>query len=282
MIFGRNIANWPRCARRCRTFPSWRSRPRRRSGVRGDIVKQLALREPQIYVASFNRPNLTYRVQAKSGAYEQTLAFIRARRRESGIVYCQSRKTADSVAQKLNADGVPARAYHAGLTGEERARNQELFLRDEARVVCATIAFGMGINKPNVRFVIHYDLPKNVEGYYQETGRAGRDGLPGECLLLFSAGDVVKQKGFIEEKTDPREQQIAREQLGQMVALRGNGGMPGAGRCWSISARRFRGAIAGRAIIAFRRGRPTTAHWRRRNFCRAFIACARKAVSASG
>src|SRR5207237_6046740 len=100
---------------------------------------------------------------------------------------------------------------------DDRARNQELFLRDEVRVICATIAFGMGINKPNVRFVVHYDLPKNVEGYYQETGRAGRDGLPGECLLLFSAGDVVKQTQFIEEKPNPQEQQIAREQLRQMV-----------------------------------------------------------------
>ncbi len=185
--------------------------------VRTDIIQQLTLRRSQMYVASFNRPNLTYRVQAKSGAYEQVLDFIRSRPKESGIVYCQSRKTAESVAQKLNEDRVSARAYHAGLSSEERARNQELFLRDEVRVICATIAFGMGINKPNVRFVIHHDLPKNVEGYYQETGRAGRDGLPSECLLLFSAGDVVKQKGFIEEKTDPLEQQIAREQLQQMV-----------------------------------------------------------------
>lgn len=185
--------------------------------VREDIIRALSLREPQIFVASFNRPNLTYRVHAKSGAYEQTLSFIRARPRESGIVYCHSRKTAESVAQKLNEDGVSARPYHAGLPGEERSRNQELFLRDEVRVVCATIAFGMGINKPNVRFVIHYDLPKNVEGYYQETGRAGRDGLPSECLLLFSPGDVVKQTGFINEKTDPHEQQLAREQLQQMV-----------------------------------------------------------------
>ena len=121
------------------------------------------------------------------------------------------------MAERLNEDGIKARPYHAGLTGKERTQNQELFLRDEVRVVCATIAFGMGINKPNVRFVLHYDLPKNIEGYYQETGRAGRDGLPSECVLLFSAGDVVKQKGFIEEKTDAREQQIAREQLQQMV-----------------------------------------------------------------
>ena len=185
--------------------------------VRADIVKQLLLREPRIYVASFNRPNLTYRVRAKSGADEQVLDFIRARPKESGIVYCHSRKTSESVALKLNEGGVPARAYHAGLSSEERAQNQELFLRDDIRVICATIAFGMGINKSNVRFVIHHDLPKNVEGYYQETGRAGRDSLPGECLLLFNAGDVVKQKRFIEEKADPHEQQIARDQLQRMV-----------------------------------------------------------------
>src|SRR2546430_15196019 len=105
----------------------------------------------------------------------------------------------------------------------DRARNQELFLRDEVRVICATIAFGMGINKPNVRFVVHYDLPKNVEGYYQETGRAGRDGLPGDCLLLYSAGDVAKQSHFIEEITDEKEQQIARGQLRKMVHYAENG-----------------------------------------------------------
>ena len=185
--------------------------------VREDIVKLLKLRESSCYVASFNRPNLTYRVLAKSKPYDQVLEFVRARPKESGIIYCQSRKTTENVAANLSEDGVKARPYHAGLTPKQRSEHQELFLRDDVRVICATIAFGMGINKPNVRFVIHYDLPKNIEGYYQETGRAGRDGLPGECLLLFSAGDVVKQTGFIDEKPDPKEQQIARAQLQQMV-----------------------------------------------------------------
>jgi len=185
--------------------------------VRTDIVKLLKLREPRCYVASFNRPNLAYRVLAKTRPYHQVLEFVRSRPRESGIVYCHSRKTAESVAARLNADGVAARPYHAGLTTRERVAHQESFLRDDIRVICATIAFGMGINKPNVRFVIHYDLPKNIEGYYQETGRAGRDGLPGDCLLLFSAGDVVKQTRFIEEKSDAQEQTIARAQLQQMV-----------------------------------------------------------------
>ena len=185
--------------------------------VREDIVSHLKLHEPKCYVASFNRPNLTYRVLAKNKPYDQLLDFLRARPKESGIVYCLSRKATENVAQRLNEDGVKAKPYHAGLTPKERSEHQELFLRDDVRVICATIAFGMGINKPNVRFVVHYDLPKNIEGYYQETGRAGRDGLPGECVLLFSAGDAVKQTMFIDEKPNPQEQQIAREQLQQMV-----------------------------------------------------------------
>jgi ATP-dependent DNA helicase RecQ len=191
--------------------------------VRADIAKLLQLREPSLFVASFNRPNLNYRVLPKAKPSAQALDFLRAHPRDSGIIYCQSRKGADALAAHLADHGIAAKPYHAGLTPRERNEHQELFLRDEIRVICATIAFGMGINKPNVRFVLHYDLPKNIEGYYQETGRAGRDGLPGECVLLFSAGDVVKQQGFIEEKS-PNEQLLAREQLRQIVHYAESGG----------------------------------------------------------
>jgi ATP-dependent DNA helicase RecQ len=184
--------------------------------VRKDIVDQLQLREPGCYIASFNRPNLTYRVVPKSSACEQLLELVQTRPNDSGIVYCASRKTAESLAKKLSADGIAAKPYHAGLASSELTKHQEQFLRDDARVITATIAFGMGINKPNVRFVVHYDLPKNIESYYQETGRAGRDGLPSECVLLFNIGDVIKQRRFIEEKSG-REQEIAQEQLRQMV-----------------------------------------------------------------
>jgi ATP-dependent DNA helicase RecQ len=175
------------------------------------------LRDPACYVASFNRPNLTYQVQPKDNPFGQVLAFLRTRAKDCGILYCQSRKTTESVAERLQDHGIIAQPYHAGLSAEERSRHQELFLRDEIQVICATIAFGMGINKPNVRFVIHYDLPKNLESYYQETGRAGRDGLPSECVLLFSAGDTVKQQRFINEKPNFQEQQIANRQLQEMV-----------------------------------------------------------------
>ncbi len=185
--------------------------------VRQDIIHHLQLRQPKQFIASFNRPNLAYRVIPKDKPLQQILAFAKKREHESGIIYCSSRKSTESLAESLADRGLLAKPYHAGLTHTERSKNQELFLRDEVRIMCATIAFGMGINKPNVRYVIHHDLPKNLEGYYQETGRAGRDSLPSDCLLLFSAGDVAKQMHFLEEITDAEEQQIARTQLQTML-----------------------------------------------------------------
>lgn len=185
--------------------------------VRADIVTHLKLREPAVFVASFNRPNLTYRVVPKDQPLKQIADFVKKRAPESGIVYCASRATAERVAEGLASRGFAAKPYHAGLDADTRARNQEAFLRDDTRIICATIAFGMGINKPNVRWVIHHDLPKNIEGYYQETGRSGRDGLPADCLLLFSAGDVAKQTHFLDEITSEVEREVARAQLRKMV-----------------------------------------------------------------
>ncbi len=185
--------------------------------VRSDIERFLTMRSPRRFVGSFNRPNLRYNVYDKHDGIKQLLAWCAQRHTESGIVYTASRKAAEDLASKLSAAGISALPYHAGLTPRERTRNQELFVRDEVRVICATIAFGMGIDKPNVRYVVHYDLPKNVEAYYQETGRAGRDGLPSDCALLFTGGDAAKQRHFVRQIPDEHERAQAERLLRKML-----------------------------------------------------------------
>lgn len=182
-----------------------------------DILDKLNLKDPAIFVSSFNRANITYNVIPKKNSFNQLLAFLDSRKEESGIIYCLSRKSTESLAADLKEQGFSAEAYHAGLDNGVKARTQEAFLRDEVKIIVATIAFGMGINKSNVRYVVHMDLPKNIEGYYQETGRAGRDGLPSEALLLFSPGDAIKLKQFALIENNPDQSRIMLKKLDDMV-----------------------------------------------------------------
>jgi RecQ family ATP-dependent DNA helicase len=181
--------------------------------VRNDIIKQLALENGRVFQSSFNRPNLTYRVRPKKKAFDQLLSELRGRAGQAVIIYCFSRNGTEKVAADLRANGIKAGVYHAGLSAKERTRVQEDFIRDQVSVIAATIAFGMGIDKPDVRLAVHLDMPKSVEGYYQETGRAGRDGLPSDCLLFYSKGDRFKHEYFIREMGDVQERMRARKQL---------------------------------------------------------------------
>lgn len=167
--------------------------------TRTDIAKQLNLKHPKTFIASFDRKNLSLEVRPALDRVKQIMDFIENKPNESGIIYCLSRKTTEELAEKLKKNGIQAKAYHAGLDNDTRAKTQDQFINDDCQVVCATIAFGMGIDKSNVRWVIHYNLPKNIEGYYQEIGRAGRDGLPAETVLFESYADVIQLQKFASE-----------------------------------------------------------------------------------
>jgi ATP-dependent DNA helicase RecQ len=181
--------------------------------VRTDIVERLNIKKAQVFVSSFNRPNIFYAVEPKKNSYSQLLNYLDKRKDESGIIYCLSRKSVENLAEDLRDAGFSALPYHAGLSKEEREKNQELFLKDDVKIIVATIAFGMGIDKSNVRFVVHCDLPKNIESYYQETGRAGRDGLQSDALLFFSWGDLVKLEGFAKVEGNQTQSEIMLKKL---------------------------------------------------------------------
>jgi ATP-dependent DNA helicase RecQ len=193
--------------------------------VERDIVERLGLRDPYVVRASFDRPNLFYEVLPKTDVESQIIEFIKSRPGEAGIVYRTSRRNVDATVEQLIAEGIRARPYHAGMDDNARGKNQEAFNRDEIDVVVATIAFGMGIDKPNVRFVVHGDLPKNMEAYYQETGRAGRDGEPSRCVLYFGYGDIPRLRHFIDQVQDDGERCRLIASLNEMVSYAKNSGV---------------------------------------------------------
>ncbi|MGL9750308.1 MAG: ATP-dependent DNA helicase RecQ [Symbiopectobacterium sp.] len=187
--------------------------------TRSDIVRLLDLHEPHIHLSSFDRPNIRYTLMEKFKPLDQLWMFVQGQRGKSGIVYCNSRAKVEDISARLQNRGLSVVAYHAGLDNERRAQVQEAFLRDDLQVVVATVAFGMGINKPNVRFAVHFDIPRTIESYYQETGRAGRDGLPAEAVLFYDPADMAWLRRCLEEKPPGPQQEIERHKLNAMGAF---------------------------------------------------------------
>ena len=187
--------------------------------VRTDIMKNLQLKNPYTYIASFNRDNLYYEVRPKGKKEEvlrQIIQFIKSDDPKSGIIYCLNRKTTEEIAESLRANGIKAAAYHAGLDSGTRSNRQDQFLQEDIHVIVATIAFGMGIDKPDVRFVIHFNMPKSLENYYQETGRAGRDGMEGQCIGFFNYADMTKLEKFMRDKP-VAEREIGGQHLAEVI-----------------------------------------------------------------
>ena len=187
--------------------------------VQKDIIKQLSLDRPKIAVSSFDRKNLSFFVFRKKGSstFSKLLQLLEKHKNESAIIYCFSRKDTENIAANLNIEGFNALPYHAGLNKDTRKRNQEMFIQDKVSIMVATIAFGMGIDKPNIRLVVHYTFPKTLEEYYQQIGRAGRDGLPSECVLFYSYGDKMKHEYFLEQISNLDERNHIQGKINQIV-----------------------------------------------------------------
>ena len=187
--------------------------------TRFDIVQQLGLNDPYIHTGSFDRPNIRYTIEEKFKPLAQLLRYLKEQQNQSGIIYCTSRKRVDEIAEKIADAGINAAAYHAGMSNEQRQFVQTGFARDDIQIVVATVAFGMGINKPNVRFVLHYDIPKSIESYYQETGRAGRDGLAAEAIMYFDPADIGRVRRFFEDIEDEQRRRVEEQRFNAMASF---------------------------------------------------------------